>query len=123
HTAAAAAGGGLFAVTPVLTEGMTVSPARAPFRPSTAPRAAPPTNKTPPPPFWIAAGSLSSIRRAAAHGYNLLLDQFAGFDVIRERIALFKAEHAAHGGAYNPMGIALARDMHVADNQAAKNAA
>jgi alkanesulfonate monooxygenase SsuD/methylene tetrahydromethanopterin reductase-like flavin-dependent oxidoreductase (luciferase family) len=83
----------------------------------------PPTIQKPHPPFWIGAGSLSSIRRVAAHGYNLLLDQFAGFDVIRERIALFKAEHAAHGGAYNPMGIALARDMDVADNQAAKNAA
>src|SRR5262249_59539097 len=98
-------------------------PPPARFRPHNDPRPAPPTTKTPPPPFWIGAGSLSSIRRAAAHGYNLLLDQFAGFDVIRERIALFKAEHAAHGGAYNPMGIALARDMHVADNQAAKNAA
>jgi len=83
----------------------------------------PPTIQKPHPPFWIGAGSLSSIRRVAAHGYNLLLDQFAGFDVIRERIALFKAEHAAHGDAYNPMQIALARDMHVADNQAAKNAA
>ena len=83
----------------------------------------PPTSQKPHPPFWIGAGSLSSIRRVAAHGYNLLLDQFAGFDVIRERIALFKAEHAAHGDAYNPMRIALARDMHVADNQAAKNAA
>jgi alkanesulfonate monooxygenase SsuD/methylene tetrahydromethanopterin reductase-like flavin-dependent oxidoreductase (luciferase family) len=54
----------------------------------------PPTSQKPHPPFWIGAGSLSSIRRAAAHGYNLLLDQFAGFDVIRERIASFKAEHS-----------------------------
>jgi alkanesulfonate monooxygenase SsuD/methylene tetrahydromethanopterin reductase-like flavin-dependent oxidoreductase (luciferase family) len=55
--------------------------------------------------------------------YNLLLDQFAAFDVIADRIALFKAERAERGRAYNPMGIALARDMHVADNQATKDAA
>jgi hypothetical protein len=43
--------------------------------------------------------------------------------VIGERIALFKAERAGRGRAYNPMGVALARDMHVANNQAAKDAA
>jgi alkanesulfonate monooxygenase SsuD/methylene tetrahydromethanopterin reductase-like flavin-dependent oxidoreductase (luciferase family) len=42
----------------------------------------------PHPPFWMAAGTPSSIRRVA--------------------------ERAACGRAYNPMGIALARDMHVA---------
>jgi len=83
----------------------------------------PPTSQKPHPPFWMAAGSLSSIRRVAAHGYNLLLDQFAAVDVIRDRIALFKDERAAYGRAYNPLGIALARDMHVADDQAAKTAA
>jgi alkanesulfonate monooxygenase SsuD/methylene tetrahydromethanopterin reductase-like flavin-dependent oxidoreductase (luciferase family) len=83
----------------------------------------PPTDQKPHPPFWMGAGSPASIRRVAARGYNLLLDQFAGFDAIGERIALFKAELAAHRRAYNPMGIALARDMHVADTLAAKNAA
>jgi alkanesulfonate monooxygenase SsuD/methylene tetrahydromethanopterin reductase-like flavin-dependent oxidoreductase (luciferase family) len=71
----------------------------------------------------MAAGTPSSIRRVAERGYNLLLDQFAAFDVIGERITIFKAERAACGCAYNPMGIALARDMHVANNQAAKDAA
>src|SRR5262249_43576529 len=83
----------------------------------------PPTRQKPPPPCWMAAGSPSSIRRVAARGYNLLLDQFAAFDVIGERVAAFKAERAARGRTYNPMGIAVARDMQVADNQAAKNAA
>ena len=83
----------------------------------------PPTSQKPHPPFWMAAGSPSSIRRVAERGYNLLLDQFAAFDVIGERIALFKAERAGRGGAHNPMGIAVARDMHVAKNQAAKDAA
>ena len=81
----------------------------------------PPTSQKPHPPFWMAAGTPSSIRRVAERGYNLLLDQFAAFDVIGERITIFKAERAACGCAYNPMGIAVARDMHVANNQAAKD--
>jgi alkanesulfonate monooxygenase SsuD/methylene tetrahydromethanopterin reductase-like flavin-dependent oxidoreductase (luciferase family) len=95
----------------------------------------PPTRQKPHPPFWMGAGSPSSIRRVAERGHNLLLDQFAAFDVIGERIALFKAARvgpapfaptkarATHGHDGNPVGIALARDMHVADNQAAKDAA
>src|SRR5713101_3949822 len=57
----------------------------------------PPTSQKPHPPFWMGAGSPSSIRRVAERGHNLLLDQFAAFDVIGERIALFKAERAARG--------------------------
>jgi alkanesulfonate monooxygenase SsuD/methylene tetrahydromethanopterin reductase-like flavin-dependent oxidoreductase (luciferase family) len=94
----------------------------------------PPTSQKPHPPFWMAAGSPASIRRVAERGHNLILDQFAAFDVIGERIALFKAEQARvglapfapgkeRGLAYNPTGIALARDMHVADSEAAKEAA
>jgi alkanesulfonate monooxygenase SsuD/methylene tetrahydromethanopterin reductase-like flavin-dependent oxidoreductase (luciferase family) len=83
----------------------------------------PPTSQKPHPPFWMGAGSPSSIRRVAERGYNLLLDQFAAFEVIGEHIALFKAERATNGRGYNPMEIALARDMHVANNQAAKDAA
>jgi alkanesulfonate monooxygenase SsuD/methylene tetrahydromethanopterin reductase-like flavin-dependent oxidoreductase (luciferase family) len=83
----------------------------------------PPPSQKPHPPFWMAAGSASSIRRVAVRGYNLLLDQFAAFDVIGERIALFKSECAARGRALNSMNIALARDMYVANNQAAKDAA
>ena len=58
----------------------------------------PPTTKKPHPPIWMAAGSPSSIRRVAERGYNLILDQFAGFEVIAERIALYKAE-VQHVGA------------------------
>jgi alkanesulfonate monooxygenase SsuD/methylene tetrahydromethanopterin reductase-like flavin-dependent oxidoreductase (luciferase family) len=83
----------------------------------------PPPSQKPHPPFWMAAGSASSIRRVAVRGYNLLLDQFAAFDVIGERIALFKSECAARGRTLNSMNIALARDMYVANNQAAKDAA
>ena len=37
----------------------------------------PPPTQRPHPPFWMAAGSPASIRRAAAHGFNLILDQYA----------------------------------------------
>jgi len=95
----------------------------------------PPTSQKPHPPIWMAAGSLSSIRRVAERGYNLILDQFAGFDVIAERIALYKTECAARvglapfapekqgGRPSDPLGIALARDMNVVDDRASKDAA
>jgi alkanesulfonate monooxygenase SsuD/methylene tetrahydromethanopterin reductase-like flavin-dependent oxidoreductase (luciferase family) len=51
----------------------------------------PPTAQKPYPPLWMGAGSPASIRKVAALGYNLLLDQYASFEQIRERIALFRA--------------------------------
>jgi alkanesulfonate monooxygenase SsuD/methylene tetrahydromethanopterin reductase-like flavin-dependent oxidoreductase (luciferase family) len=83
----------------------------------------PPTSQKPHPPIWMAAGSSSSIRRVAERGCNLILDQFAAFDVIAERIALFKNESATRGRSLNPMSIALARDMNVVDTRAEKDAA
>src|SRR5499433_3861554 len=38
----------------------------------------PPPAQLPHPPLWVAAGSAPSIRRAAARGFNLILDQYAG---------------------------------------------
>ncbi len=60
----------------------------------------PPTSQKPHPPFWMAAGSPASIRRVAERGYNLLLDQFAAFDMIGERIALFNSVGVALAGPY-----------------------
>ena len=37
----------------------------------------PPPAQQPHPPFWVAAGSEASIRRAAQRGFNLILDQYA----------------------------------------------
>ena len=51
----------------------------------------PPTAQKPHPPMWMGAGSPDSIRQVAARGYNLLLDQFASFEAVAERIAIFKA--------------------------------
>jgi alkanesulfonate monooxygenase SsuD/methylene tetrahydromethanopterin reductase-like flavin-dependent oxidoreductase (luciferase family) len=83
----------------------------------------PPTRQRPHPPLWMGAGSAASIRRVAERGHHLLLDQFAGFEVIAQRVATFKAEVLAHGRPFDPMHVALARDMHVATDQADKEAA
>ena len=83
----------------------------------------PPTAQKPHPPFWIGAGSAGSIRRVAERGCNLLLDQFASVEVTGERFALFKAEVEARGRAFDPMTVAVARDMFVVSSEAEKEAA
>jgi len=83
----------------------------------------PPVAQKPHPPVWMAAGSASAIRRVAERGCNLMLDQFASPQVIGERIALFKSAVEVLGRAYEPMEIAVARDVHVAKDGADKMAA
>jgi alkanesulfonate monooxygenase SsuD/methylene tetrahydromethanopterin reductase-like flavin-dependent oxidoreductase (luciferase family) len=78
----------------------------------------PPVSQMPHPPVWIAAGKRDSIRSVAARGCKLLLDQFASTDVIGERVALFRAECEAQGRAFDPMDIADARNLYVADDDA-----
>lgn len=69
----------------------------------------PPTAQKPHPPIWMAAGNPDSIRQVAAHGCNLLLDQFASFETVAERMAIFKAEVEKHGRTYDPMEVGVAR--------------
>ena len=76
----------------------------------------PPTAQKPHPPVWIAAGAPESVRKVAAFGANLLLDQFASTDAIGERIALFEAECEARDRAFDPMDVAVARNVYVADD-------
>ena len=59
----------------------------------------PPPAQRPHPPLWVAAASAPSIRRAAARGFNLILDQYAAPEAIGERIALYRAEREARGHA------------------------
>ncbi len=73
----------------------------------------PPTAQKPHPPVWMGAGRPASIKKVAAYGYNLLLDQFAPVDQIGERIALFKSEVQAQGRAFDPMSVAVTRSVHV----------
>jgi alkanesulfonate monooxygenase SsuD/methylene tetrahydromethanopterin reductase-like flavin-dependent oxidoreductase (luciferase family) len=83
----------------------------------------PPPAQKPHPPFWVAAASEPSIRRAAARGFNLILDQYAGVPQIAERIGIYRAERERHGLPFDPMQIAVARQLYVARDQADKEAA
>jgi alkanesulfonate monooxygenase SsuD/methylene tetrahydromethanopterin reductase-like flavin-dependent oxidoreductase (luciferase family) len=83
----------------------------------------PPPAQRPHPPFWMAAGSPASIRKAAARGFNLMLDQYASPEQIGERMALYRAEREAHGRAFDPMGVVVARQLYVATDRADAEAA
>src|SRR6476646_7759264 len=52
----------------------------------------PPSAQRPHPPLWVAAGNPHSIKRAAARGFNLILDQYASPATLGERIAIYKAQ-------------------------------
>src|ERR1700689_3889130 len=83
----------------------------------------PPTAQKPHPPMWMGAGSADSIRQVAERGYNLLLDQFASFESVAERVSIFKAEVEKRGRVYNPMDVGVARAFYVAKDQTDKEAA
>ena len=83
----------------------------------------PPPAQQPHPPLWVAAGSETSIRRAAGRGFNLILDQYAGAQQIAERIGFYKAERKAQGFGFDPMQVAVARQLYVASDEADKQAA
>jgi alkanesulfonate monooxygenase SsuD/methylene tetrahydromethanopterin reductase-like flavin-dependent oxidoreductase (luciferase family) len=77
----------------------------------------PPPAQQPHPPLWVAAGNPASIRRAAARGFNLILDQYASPQAIGERISIYRAERKAHGLAFNPMRVAVARHLYIAKDK------
>jgi alkanesulfonate monooxygenase SsuD/methylene tetrahydromethanopterin reductase-like flavin-dependent oxidoreductase (luciferase family) len=83
----------------------------------------PPPAQKPYPPLWVAAGSETSIRRAASRGFNLILDQYAGPDELAERIGIYKTERKARGRSFDPMQVAVARQLYVAKDEADKQAA
>jgi alkanesulfonate monooxygenase SsuD/methylene tetrahydromethanopterin reductase-like flavin-dependent oxidoreductase (luciferase family) len=83
----------------------------------------PPPAQRPHPPLWVAAGNAESIIRAARNGFNLMLDQYASAQEIGERIALYRAEHEAQGRPFDPMQVAVARQLYVADDRAEADAA
>jgi alkanesulfonate monooxygenase SsuD/methylene tetrahydromethanopterin reductase-like flavin-dependent oxidoreductase (luciferase family) len=83
----------------------------------------PPPAQQPHPPLWVAAGSEHSIRRAAARGFNLILDQYASPQTLAARIGIYKAERKLHGLGFDPMQVAVARQLYVANDEADKQAA
>ena len=83
----------------------------------------PPPAQQPHPPFWVAAGSDASIRRAAERGFNLILDQYASPQQLGRRIALYRSLRQANGRGFDPMQVAVARQIYVAKDQAEAAAA
>ena len=83
----------------------------------------PPSFHKPYPQLWMAAGSADSIRKVAERGCNLLLDQFAQPKVIGERIEQFKKEVEACGRLFDPLSVAVARDVYVARDETDRQAA
>src|SRR5215469_5028772 len=83
----------------------------------------PPPAQKPHPPLWVAAGNPHSIKRAAKRGFNLILDQYASPATLGERTATYKAERVANGLLFDPMQVAVARQLYVANNKADKEAA
>ena len=83
----------------------------------------PPPAQQPHPPLWVAAGSEASIRRAAARGFNLILDQYASAQTLAERIGIYKAEREKRGLAFDPLQVAVARQLYVAKDAADTRAA
>jgi alkanesulfonate monooxygenase SsuD/methylene tetrahydromethanopterin reductase-like flavin-dependent oxidoreductase (luciferase family) len=83
----------------------------------------PPTAQKPHPPIWMAAGSPDSIKKVAARGYGLMLDQFAPPEAIFQRFDLFKTEVEKRGRVFDPMTVAVARAYYVARDAADKTKA
>lgn len=77
--------------------------------------------QSPHPPLWMAAGSDVSVTRAAAAGHNLILDQYAAPTQIADRIATYRTRLA--GRPFDPMNVAVARHVHIADTEAEAMAA
>ena len=83
----------------------------------------PPTIQRPHPPFWQGAGHPESIRRVAARGHNLLLDQFASMDDTIARFNVYRDAMTANGFGFRPDQVGVARAFFVARDQAEKEAA
>src|SRR5262249_54550705 len=82
----------------------------------------PPPMQQPHPPLWVAAGSEASIRRAAARGFNLILDQYASAQQLGEQIRIYRAERAARGLS-SPAQVTVARQLYIAKDAADTQAA
>jgi alkanesulfonate monooxygenase SsuD/methylene tetrahydromethanopterin reductase-like flavin-dependent oxidoreductase (luciferase family) len=76
----------------------------------------PPPVQRPHPPMWLAAGRPDSIRKAAAEGYSLLLDQFATFDLTLERLRIYREAVEAGGRTFDPMTVGAARGIAIVRN-------
>lgn len=76
----------------------------------------------PHPPIWIGAGSQSSIEKAAANGFNLLLDQWAPPAILKGRLETFRQGRASSGLDYSPDQVGVARAVHITHDAAERHA-
>src|ERR1700751_974681 len=83
----------------------------------------PPPAQKPHPPLGAAAGNPHSIKRAAARGFNLILDPDPSPAPLGERTTIYKAEREANGLVFDPMQVTVARQLYVAKDKADKEAA
>jgi alkanesulfonate monooxygenase SsuD/methylene tetrahydromethanopterin reductase-like flavin-dependent oxidoreductase (luciferase family) len=83
----------------------------------------PPAIQRPHPPFWQGAGHPDSIRRVAARGHNLLLDQFASIDETVQRFHTYRDAMIEYGFGFEPHQAGIARAFFVANSTAEKDAA
>ena len=83
----------------------------------------PPSHQKPHPVLWMGAGSPASIRKVAALGYNLLLDQFALVEDVAEKIALYRSEVEARGRAWDPLSVGVTRSVNIVDTAAERERA
>lgn len=83
----------------------------------------PPPVQKPHPPFWQGAGSPDSIRRAAREGLNLLLDQMSPFELIGEKVAIYREEVERQGRTFDPYSIGVTRGLMVANGETERQAA
>jgi alkanesulfonate monooxygenase SsuD/methylene tetrahydromethanopterin reductase-like flavin-dependent oxidoreductase (luciferase family) len=65
----------------------------------------------PHPPVWTGAGSESSIKRAAASGFRLLLDQFADIGQTSERVSWYREAVEEAGRTFEPAHVAVTRAL------------
>jgi alkanesulfonate monooxygenase SsuD/methylene tetrahydromethanopterin reductase-like flavin-dependent oxidoreductase (luciferase family) len=77
----------------------------------------------PHPPLWIGAFSPDSIRRAAENGFNLLLGQNGGPELVAESIGVYRRAIEAQGRHFDPMTVGLTRALHIAMNEEEREAA
>ena len=76
-----------------------------------------------PPAIWMAAGSPASLQKVAKRNANLLLDQFADTKLTGERIEIYRSGLASHGHTFDPLRVAVARDIFIAKDRPDKEAA
>src|SRR2546428_13627273 len=75
----------------------------------------PPPAQKPHPQIWMGAGSERSIRQVAAHGFNLLLGQYASLTSVASPIAAYKSEVEARGPRLEPLHGGGSRAVLVSD--------